>query len=993
MLTRKIIRSVLLGLTLIGVGWLAARAAEPENKYYPRFWGECTWYAAERRADLRFNTGHGYEWAGASRAQGFVVDTTPRVGAIAVWAQGKAGGSNCCGHVAYVIRVTDATTFRVAEYNWDAYHEYDERDVTWEDGIEFIHGKSTPPPLPDPLVAYTYSFNPNAPTVGTRVQITVGASDNAGHRAVNAIDVLIDGAMLGTVNAASGTLAWDTGGAAAGTHRINFRARLAGWSGNVNPREVNLVLQAPTTTNTSPRDSGPDPWDTSWLPSERSRVIGAIETIITSSETGGSPNAGLKGFGQAILDYALAEIEPGRAGVNPAFALAMFRKEANFATYGAAAGNKNPGNIICAGTRPLYGATSCNGRFGVYPSMDTGIKAYYWLLQYEYKPGSSRNCADITCIINAYAPSAENNTRLYIDQVSAWTRDFQNRISNGAPPPPPPPPAAVPNPPTLRAPANRSNWFTLDEIVLSWNATAHATQYKVELSGGPYATMIPCDWQSGTSCRIGAMREGQMQWRVKARNASGQESNWSDPWTFSVQSETRIITVTPTATHTPQPVFAARPSLASPNNGTSLSAAIEVILIWNAATNATQYKVELWGGTYSRMTPCDWQNGTTCRIGTMWPGTMQWRVKARNASGIESDWSDTWSFTIQSDVTVTPTRTPIPASANRPTLSSPNNGASLAQNTEVTLIWNTATNATQYKVELWGGAYSTMTPCNWQSGTTCRIGTMWPGTMQWHVKARNASGIESDWSDTWSFTIQQAITPTPTRTNVPPAANRPALSSPNNGASMAQSTEVTLVWNTASNATHYKVELWGGPYSTMTPCNWQSGTTCRIGTMWPGTMQWRIRAHNASGVESDWSDTWSFTIQQASTPTPTRTNVPSPPSPGRVVLTQGLTVSPSSPTRGQSVNARFVAKNIGGAPVPFRFFGVKGRHSSGATYDFHWLENFTLQPNQEFTYDVNRTFDRTGNFTFTPNYSLTGSTWADLTFSNGATSYVSINVR
>jgi hypothetical protein len=200
--------------------------------------------------------------------------------------------------------------------------------------------------------------------------------------------------------------------------------------------------------------------------------------------------------------------------------------------------------------------------------------------------------------------------------------------------------------------------------------------------------------------------------------------------------------------------------------------------------------------------------------------------------------------------------TPVPSPAGQPILVSPANGSSWPKSTEITLVWNAVSNATQYKVELWGGPYDRMTPCNWQNATSCRIGTMWPGTMYWRVKARNASGQESEWSETWSFTIQE-IQPT-----APPAPSRPTLLSPANGSSWPQSTEITLVWNTVSNATQYKVELWGGPYDRMTPCNWQSATSCRIGTMWPGTMYWRVKARNASGQESEWSETWSFTIQE-----------------------------------------------------------------------------------------------------------------------------------
>jgi len=89
-----------------------------------------------------------------------------------------------------------------------------------------------------------------------------------------------------------------------------------------------------------------------------------------------------------------------------------------------------------------------------------------------------------------------------------------------------------------------------------------------------------------------------------------------------------------------------------------------------------------------------------------------------------------------------------------PRLSNPPNGSSWPQNTDITLTWNPSSGAIQYKVELWGGPYSKMTPCDWQNSTSCHIGQLWPGTMYWHVKARNANGQESSWSDTWSFTIQ-----------------------------------------------------------------------------------------------------------------------------------------------------------------------------------------------------------------------------------------------
>jgi hypothetical protein len=546
--------------------------------------------------------------------------------------------------------------------------------------------------------------------------------------------------------------------------------------GNIPGEGPSPIPPAPPVTSSAVSSGGPDPWDVSWLPRDQQQVIAAINAIITSPDTGGSPNAGLKGYGETILNYALASIEQNPAGVNPAFALAMFRKEANFATNGAAAANNNPGNIICAGgTRPLYGAIRCNGRFGVYASMGDGIKAYFWLLQAEYKPGGaiSRNCPDISCIIRAYAPSSDgNNTQQYIDQVTAWTKDFQNRIANGMQPPSP----GAPDKPMLANPGNGSSMAQSTDVTLHWSSANNATQYKVELWGGPYSTMTPCDWQSGTSCQIGAMYPGVMQWHVKARNSSGQESGWSDTWTFTIQGPTET---PPTKTPTPPPQAPGAPTLRGPSNGSSYPQSQDIWFAWNYVSNADRYYLEYWGGPYGTLNS-GWINDVAYHSGTMWPGTYKWHVKSRGQNGVESNWSDTWSFTIQDtpQSTNTPVPPTAPPSAGRPTLSRPDNGSSWPQSADITLVWNAASNATRYKVELWGGPYSTMIPCDWQSGTSCHIGQMWPGTMSWHVKARNSNGQETDWSDTWSFTIQDipkppTDTPRPSFTgNIAPRANR-----------------------------------------------------------------------------------------------------------------------------------------------------------------------------------------------------------------------------
>jgi hypothetical protein len=167
------------------------------------------------------------------------------------------------------------------------------------------------------------------------------------------------------------------------------------------------------------------PWDVSWLPEDSEGVAGRIDGILVGT--------GLAGRGQIILDNARNSV------VNPAFALAMFRKEASFANPTTRAyANNNPGNINATGgckglsagssCSGVYGEVGTDGRFGIYASMKDGIAAYFRLLSREYRPGTKRNCPDITCIIKAYCPSSECDTAAYITQITDWTTEYQSQI-------------------------------------------------------------------------------------------------------------------------------------------------------------------------------------------------------------------------------------------------------------------------------------------------------------------------------------------------------------------------------------------------------------------------------------------------------------------------------------------------------------------------------------------------------------------------------------
>ncbi|RLG20032.1 hypothetical protein DRN74_06085, partial [Candidatus Micrarchaeota archaeon] len=91
----------------------------------------------------------------------------------------------------------------------------------------------------------------------------------------------------------------------------------------------------------------------------------------------------------------------------------------------------------------------------------------------------------------------------------------------------------------------------------------------------------------------------------------------------------------------------------------------------------------------------------------------------------------------------------------------------------------------------------------------------------------------------------------------------PSLVSPSNGATLPHDANITLDWNSSSGATEYYAHLWGGP-SIDINSGWIGSTDWHIGQLWPGDYHWQVKARNQYG-ESDWSNTWNFTVAEPAT--------------------------------------------------------------------------------------------------------------------------------
>lgn len=84
-------------------------------------WGQCTWWAYERRKQLGLPVGsyfgNGAQWASSAANLGYTVDNTPGVGSIIVFQPGQAGASLYYGHVGVVEQVHDDGSITISESN------------------------------------------------------------------------------------------------------------------------------------------------------------------------------------------------------------------------------------------------------------------------------------------------------------------------------------------------------------------------------------------------------------------------------------------------------------------------------------------------------------------------------------------------------------------------------------------------------------------------------------------------------------------------------------------------------------------------------------------------------------------------------------------------------------------------------------------------------------------------------------------------------------
>ncbi len=257
----------------------------------------------------------------------------------------------------------------------------------------------------------------------------------------------------------------------------------------------------------------------------------------------------------------------------------------------------------------------------------------------------------------------------------------------------------------------------------------------------------------------------------------------------------------------------------------------------------------------------------------------------------------------------------------RPTLLLPSDGATY-QNLTLTLVWNSDSGATQYRVQVSTDPYFGVTLVNVGSltGTSFQIGGLSEGTQYyWRVNAGCSEGT-SDWSDVWGFTTySHPLVPT--------------LASPANG-SVDQALSPILSWNLTQGAEHYRLQVSADPGfgSVVFDDSSVTSTARQVGALNNSTTYyWRVYGLNRV-VAGAWSSTWSFTTAYP------------PPAPVLLSPINGATDQSTIPTLSWNASSGAVSYTLEIAYIPTfesilqSYSGMTGVTSKQVA---HALEGFT----------------------------------------------------
>ena len=287
------------------------------------------------------------------------------------------------------------------------------------------------------------------------------------------------------------------------------------------------------------------------------------------------------------------------------------------------------------------------------------------------------------------------------------------------------------------------------------------------------------------------------------------------------------------------------PALSAPADGSSSTEAVPTF-DWEDVTGATGYTLQYGTDeTFNTTTEEVLTESTFTPTAALAVGTFYWRVNATSSTET-TNWSDVWSFTVEEE----------PPVLEIPALIVPADGSSSVEAVP-TFDWEDVTGATGYTLQYGTDeTFNTTTEEVLTESTFTPTAALAVGTFYWRVNATSSTET-TDWSDVWSFTVEEE----------PPALEIPALIAPADGSSSTEAVP-TFDWEDVTDATGYTLQ-----YGSDETFNTTSEEVLTESTFTPttalavGTVYWRVNATNGTET-TEWSAVRRFTIEEPPVGTP-----------------------------------------------------------------------------------------------------------------------------
>ena len=294
-----------------------------------------------------------------------------------------------------------------------------------------------------------------------------------------------------------------------------------------------------------------------------------------------------------------------------------------------------------------------------------------------------------------------------------------------------------------------------------------------------------------------------------------------------------------------------QPLLFSPSNDTTITDNTPCF-DWSDVSGASNYELQVDSKNNFSSPDIDKDNLTLSNYtvtNSLSDSTWYWRVRVKDSEGNWGNWSETWSFTIDTH------------GPSAPTLNLPANSSTITDNTPY-FAWSSISGVSCYELEVDNiSSFSnpeiheiSLTDSSYTASTL-----LVDGTYYWRVRAKDSNGTWGNWSSIWSFTIN---------TQGPSA---PTLNLPVNGSTISDNTPY-FDWSDVSGASNYELQVdnmsnFSSP--NIDQKNLTSSSYTAVSSLSDSTWYWRVRAKDSNGTWGNWSSTWNFTIRSIETGTMT----------------------------------------------------------------------------------------------------------------------------